>query len=194
MYKILTAIADDSFLAGNLRFKGGTCAAMRGLIDRFSVDLDFDLLDQKHNIATQKHLEQIFKKLELDITFPPPKNNDYEPVTLIEIDRILHCQTIPTMFANKLVSITDRYHKHGSIAGRDIFDIHTFFVKGFEFKEEIILERTGKTAAEFLKELKRFIEKHFTQTIIDQDLNTLLPYEKFKKLRKLLKQEVLAFF
>lgn len=221
MYKLLTAIADDSFLANNLRFKGGTCAAMRGFIERFSVDLDFDLIDQKQNLEIQKHLERIFQEFDLeikdhskkvpqyflkypgeikgrntiamDITFPPPKSNDYEPVSLIEIDRILHCHTIPTMFANKLVSITDRYQKHGSIAGRDIFDIHTFFMKGFELKEEIIMERTGKPATEFLWELKEFIIKNFTQTIIDQDLNTLLPYEKFKKLRTTLKREVLTF-
>ena len=43
MYRVLTAIADSSFLSRSLIFKGGTCAAMQGCLDRFSVDLDFDL-------------------------------------------------------------------------------------------------------------------------------------------------------
>lgn len=222
MYRLLSAIADDNFLIEKLRFKGGTCAAMRGLIERFSVDLDFDLLETKELDEIRSHLEKIFNKLdliiddqstkvpqyflkyknkpgqrntiELDITFPPPQNNEYEPVRFPEIDRIIHCQTIGTMFSNKLVSVIDRFKKHGSIAGRDIFDIHSFFINGYEYRAEIIKERTGKDAKIFMKELKKFIEKHFTQTIIDQDLNSLLSPEKFKHLRKILKQEVLLFF
>lgn len=219
MYRLLKAIADDTFLVENLRYKGGTCAAMRGLIERFSIDLDFDLFMPENLENVRQNLEKIFRKLELkiddqsakvpqyflkydnrpgerntielDITFPAPKSNDYEPVRFVEIDRILYCQTTATMFANKLVSVLDRFQKHRSVAGRDIFDIHTFLLAGYEYKEGIIEERTGKTAEQFLKDLKKFIEKHFTQTIIDQDLNVLLPKDKFQKIRKILKQEVL---
>lgn len=221
MYRILSAIADNTFLVANLRFKGGTCAAMRGLLDRFSVDLDFDVLNPARNTEIQQQLEKIFQKLDLEIkdhshkvpqyflkypaernkrntialdaTFPPPRSNDYEPVEFVEIDRILYCHTVPTMFANKLVSIIDRYNRHGSLAGRDIYDIHTFFLKGMKFKEEIIVERTGKNTRQFLSELHKFIERHFTQIIIDQDLNTLLEPGKLQKLRKILKKEVLMF-
>ena len=110
-----------------------------------------------------------------------------------ELDRILKCQTVETMFANKLLAVMGRYQKHGSVAGRDLFDIHSFLLKGFEFKKDIIEEVSGKSATAYLKELKIFIEKHFTQTIIDEDLNHLLPAEQFKKIRKTLKTEVLAF-
>ncbi|HIP71371.1 MAG TPA: hypothetical protein EYH05_08260, partial [Anaerolineae bacterium] len=41
--RLLTEILDDPYLAASLYFKGGTCAAMLGYLDRFSVDLDFDL-------------------------------------------------------------------------------------------------------------------------------------------------------
>jgi predicted nucleotidyltransferase component of viral defense system len=221
LYRLLSAIADDSFLTANLRFKGGTCASMRGIIDRFSIDLDFDLIDSSIRKDARVNLEKIFKKLglkisdqsknvpqyflkyenktgqrntlKLDITFPPPKSNDYEPVRFTEIDRIIHCHTIPTMFANKLVTVTDRQAKFGTIAGRDIFDIHTFFMKGFRYKPEIIEERTGKSASSYMQVLKDFIEKNVTQTIIDQDLNTLLPPELFKTVRGVLKREVVMF-
>ncbi|MFA4890763.1 MAG: nucleotidyl transferase AbiEii/AbiGii toxin family protein [Candidatus Gracilibacteria bacterium] len=221
LYRLLSAIADDAFLTANLRFKGGTCASMMGIIDRFSIDLDFDLIDSAVVPEMRVCLEKIFKKLDLkiedqskkvpqyflkyegagggrntlklDITFPPPKNNEYEPVRFTEIDRIIHCQTVSSMFANKLVTVIERFEKFGSIAGRDIFDIHTFFMKGFRYKPEIIEERTGKTAPEFLKILSDFIEKKVTQTVIDQDLNTLLPPERFRKIRGVLKNEVLMF-
>ena len=221
LYRLLSAIADDTFLVANLRFKGGTCAAMQNIIDRFSVDLDFDLLSEKEVPKIRKNLEKIFGELgleikdqskqvpqyflkyknkdgerntvRLDVTFPPPKANEYEPVRFHDIDRILYCQTIPTMFANKLVTVIDRFQKHGSIAGRDLYDLHTFFIKGYTYKPEIIEERTGKTVAAFLKTLRQFIEKRFTQTMIDQDLNVLMPAENFQRIRKILKQEVLMF-
>ena len=53
--RLLTEILDNSILSQNLYFKGGTCAAILGYLDRFSVDLDFDLtkisylLDDKNN-------------------------------------------------------------------------------------------------------------------------------------------------
>jgi predicted nucleotidyltransferase component of viral defense system len=221
LYRLLAKIADNPFLMEVLRFKGGTCASMRGIINRFSVDLDFDLVDSNKLTQTRKELENIFatlgleikdgssvvpqyflryknpsgrrNTLKLDITFPPPKNNEYEAVRFTEIDRIIYCHTIPTMFANKLVAIMERYKKYGSVSGRDIFDIHTFFMKGYKFKSEIIEERTGKSAQKFLHSLSTFIEKHVTQTVIDQDLNTLLPSKDFALDRKFLKDETLMF-
>jgi len=218
---LLTAIADDAFLVDNLRFKGGTCASMRDFLNRFSIDLDFDLLDEENVLEVRGHLELIFEKfgleikdqsqnvpqyflrylskgeerntLKLDVTFPAPRNNDYEPVRLEEIDRFIHCHTVPTMFANKLVALVDRFEKFGSIAGRDVFDIHSFFMQGFSYKKEIIEERTGKSVKEFLEELVSFVKKHVSQTVIDQDLNTLLPASDFRKIRKVLVQEVLGF-
>jgi len=97
------------------------------------------------------------------------------------------------MFANKLVSVTDRYNRHKKIAGRDIYDVHYFFSQGYEFKEEIIKERTGLGAKEYIKKLISFVEKNVAEDIINQDLNMLLPLEKFKKIRKTLKQDTLLF-
>lgn len=37
LYRILAGIFDSAFLADVLAFKGGTCAAMLGYLDRFSV-------------------------------------------------------------------------------------------------------------------------------------------------------------
>ena len=78
--RVLTAITDNAHLVTLLRFKGGTCAAMRGLIERFSVDLDFDLIEPEKNKEVQLEFEKIFKKLDLEIkdkshinvTFPAP--------------------------------------------------------------------------------------------------------------------------
>lgn len=221
LYKVLIEIADNNFLASQLRFKGGTAASMLGYIERFSVGLDFDLVDSSNLAKTRVNLEKVFKKLhlriddqsrmapqyflkyenlplerntvKLDVNFPSPKSNDYEARRFTEIDRIIYCQTIETMFANKLVALKARYDRNKSIAGRDLFDIWSFFFNGFGFKNEIIEERTGKTATQYLAELKDFIKNVVTQEAIDQDLNILLPPKNFQKIRKTLKQEVLFF-
>lgn len=222
LYRTLTGIYDDVFLANILYFKGGTCAALLGYLDRFSVDLDFDYVEDESLLPdTRKRLERIFNDigltiydvskvapryflkyeareherntLKIDVSIAPPKANKYESKRLHEIDRIITCQTSDTMMANKLVALTDRYERNEAIAGRDLYDIHHFFFKGFRYNEDVIRERTGKDIPQFFVDIIAFIERHITEDILNQDLNTLLPYEKFSRIRKVLKQETLLF-
>lgn len=221
LYRLLTAICDEPTLANNLSFKGGTCAAMLGFLNRFSVDLDFDYVGKQEELNLIKaKLENIFEKLgltikdksinvpqyflkypvadenqrntiEVDVSFPPPKNNIYQAVRFEEIDRVITCQTKETMFANKLVALIDRYERNGSIAGRDLYDIHYFFLRGFKYNQEVIKERRGTDVETFFEDLIKFIEDKITETILTQDLNFLLPPKEFSQIRKILKQEVL---
>ncbi len=131
--------------------------------------------------------------IKVDITFPAPKANIYEIIRLKEIDKIIKCQTIETMFANKLVAFIDRFEKNGSIAGRDLYDIHHYFLQGFGYNKQIINERRGIDDIKlFFKQLINFINKNVTQTIINQDLNTLLNRKKFQSIRKTIKNEVIV--
>ena len=220
LLRLLTAICENPLLSKKFGFKGGTCAAMRGFLNRFSVDLDFDLLSEKKEMPDiRSALEKIFVDLgleikdqsskipqyflkypvedssqrstiKLDISFPAPKANDYEMVQLPEIDRVVQCQTLETLVANKLITIIARYERTGKLAGRDIFDVHHFLFNGFSYKKEVILEqRREESLSIFFQKLIDFIEKHVTNTLIDQDLNHLLPGGEFQKIRKVLKQE-----
>jgi hypothetical protein len=78
------------------------------------------------------------------------------------------------------------------VAGRDLYDIHHFFVNGFSYLAPVIEERTGLPVRAHLSELANFIRTHVTQTIINEDLNTLLPDKKFQQIRKILIPETLA--
>ena len=89
--------------------------------------------------------------LKIDVTFPPPKSNVYESAAFSEINRVITCQTIETMFANKLVALIDRWEKNKSIAGRDIYDIHHFFIQGFGYNSDVINERTKRRSRIFFK-------------------------------------------
>lgn len=220
MFRVLMNILDDSFLAQNMYFKGGTCASMLGYLDRFSVDLDFDISEKQLEPKIRVRLEEIFEQggleikdkskntilyflkyesppnkrntLKIDAVGTPYENNKYEKKLLAEINRFAICQTEETIFSNKLVALVDRYEKQNSIASRDLYDIHHFLQKGFDFIPDLIEERREVSAVEYLKYLIGFIQDEVTQTVINQDLNLLLDYDKFKSIRKTLKQETIA--
>ncbi|MEK7550881.1 MAG: nucleotidyl transferase AbiEii/AbiGii toxin family protein [Patescibacteria group bacterium] len=221
LQRLLVAVVDNPVLSQTLYFKGGTAATMLGFLDRFSVDLDFDLKEGSDVSKVRKEFNKIFQNLDYKVEKGGDKslfftlkyqakdglrntikisafdgavkNNDYGLVKIGEIDRLVTCQTIETMFANKLVTVIDRYNRHKEVAGRDIYDIHYFSSQGYGFKEEIIKERTGLQSKEYIKKLIDFIEEKVTDKIITEDLNTLLPLPKFNKIRKVLKQETLMF-
>ncbi len=218
--KLLTAIVDDTYISQYIGFKGGTCAEMSGFLDRFSVDLDFDITKDIDETKFQSSINKIYSGLNLRLLtknsdffyifkYEAPENqrntlkmsfwkdlaksNEYEFRSLPDIDRLVKCQTLETMFANKLVAPIDRFEKHGEVVGRDIYDIYYFFTKNYKFKPEIIEERTSLSVNDYLKKLTKFIEKEITDRIIIEDLNTLLPLDRFTKVRKMLKKEVLMF-
>lgn len=222
LYRVLSALYDDPYLAQKLCFKGGTCAAMLGYLDRFSVDLDFDFVGEKQEIPTvQKHMKQVFTRLKLkiddqsrrapqyflkykspkeerntikiDVAFPSTKANKYEAVRFTQIDRIITCQTKDTMFANKLVALIGRHQKNGLIAGRDIYDIHHFFENGGQYNVDVLKERANKSLPKFFESLIKLIEHEVDDDLIARDINFLVPYEKFRVIRKFLKQETLMF-
>lgn len=222
MFRVLRAVADDAHLTKVLVFKGGTCASMRGFLDRFSVDLDFDYVGGADEMgATRTRLEKLFSNLGLTmkdssgevpqyfLKYPASDGerntlkfeattlasvaNKTEKVRLLDIDRVFSCQTIETMFAHKLVALVDRYERHGSIAGRDVYDIHHFFLNGVSYDTGVIQDRRGVPALAYLKDIRAFIVRRITDTIIDQDLNVLLSPDQFHKIRHILKEETLAF-
>lgn len=221
LLRTLTEIVDNPILQNSLYFKGGTCASMMGILDRFSVDLDFDLKVNVNKKELRQEFHKVFDKLgfslyqesqkalEFFLKYPNSpnqrntlkidaldfivKSNRYSPVFLPEINRTVNCQSQESIFANKMVAVKDRYDRNKSIAGRDIYDIHYFFLKNLKYSEPVIVERTGLQTKEYLKYLRDFIKEKMTQTLIDQDLNTLLPFEIYSKIRKTLREETLMF-
>ena len=220
MLRVLMNILDDRFLSKNLYFKGGTCSSLLGYLDRFSVDLDFDIRNKEFVDEIKNKMEKIFNNLGLEVKDSskntvqyylkyqapenlrntlkidaidiPYKSNEYEKTLLTEINRFVICQSKSTLFANKLVAVMDRYEKNKSIAGRDIYDIHSFFIQGFDINDAVIRERRDLDTNSYLKELLIFIEKNITETIINQDLNSLLELSTFNTIRKTLKDETLS--
>ncbi|MFH2085311.1 MAG: nucleotidyl transferase AbiEii/AbiGii toxin family protein [bacterium] len=219
LFRILAAILDNPYLAKNCYFKGGTAATMIGILDRFSVDLDFDLATEVKEAKIRSELEKLFIKLgypikeasqravqyllgydappnqrstiKIEMIGRPSESTRYETVYLQDIDHHATVQTVETMVASKLTTPHDRWTKHHNIAGRDLYDIYYFLTHNLPYSTELITEKSGLTVADFFIGLISFVERKFTQTIIDQDLNTLFDPMTFKKLRLHLKNDAL---
>jgi hypothetical protein len=91
------------------------------------------------------------------------------------------------------MALMERYERHKTVAGRDVYDIHYFFLTGQRYKPEIILERTGQNPQQFFTKLKEFVEKRVTSDLLVQDLGFLLTADKMRFVKNGLLQQTKVF-
>ncbi len=178
LLKILKDIYTDTFLGPLFGFKGGTATYFFYNLNRFSVDLDFDLLDEKKEQEVFQKIESIIKKYgdikdkrnkKYTLFFLLSYSNETQNIK-IEINKrnfgsqyeVKNYLGIPMlvmrredMFAHKLVAMTER----NKIANRDIYDIHFFLDNNWGINREIVEKRTGMDFNDYLKKCIKFIEK-----------------------------------
>ncbi|EKE28358.1 MAG: hypothetical protein ACD_3C00071G0008 [uncultured bacterium (gcode 4)] len=160
LYQILKEIFESDF-AKNIAFKWWTACYFLYNLDRFSTDLDFDIISGNEDL--DENIIGILKKywdikkgnkiilsywkdednIKIDISRKIWKNNIYEIKNFYWTD--MKVQSKGTIFANKLVALTERN------TNRDIYDIYFFFKNNWDINDEIITERTWKTKKELLE-------------------------------------------
>lgn len=168
MFKIIKDIY-NSDIWKNLAFKWWTSCYFLYSLDRFSTDLDFDLLNP--NIEIDNDLINILKKywtlkiwnkivlsywekdvnIKIDVNRKIWKNNSYEFVNFYWTT--IKVQDKSTIFANKLVALVERH------TNRDIYDVYFMFLNIFDINEEVIFERTWKSKKELFIQIKQKLEK-----------------------------------
>lgn len=177
LIKILKDIYTDSSLGPLLGFKGGTAAYLFYDLDRFSVDLDFDLLDETKEQEVFDKVENIAKEygtikektnkkhtLFILLSYSEEAQNikveinkrsfgsQYEVKNYLGISMLVMRRE--DMFAHKLVAMTER----GKTANRDIFDVHFFLKSNWDINREIVEKRTEMKFANYLKKCIKFVE------------------------------------
>lgn len=181
MARILKDIYGDVEISSSLGFKGGTAAYFFYKLPRFSVDLDFDLL----NDTSEKSKKLIFSKIEnilkqygiikekrvkrwtiffllsygaedhnikIEIS-TRSHNNQYEIKEYLGIAMLAAKKE--TLFAGKLAALTGRKN----IAMRDVYDIYFFAKNSWDIDGEIIKFWTGHNAKECLSKSVEALEK-----------------------------------
>ncbi len=168
--QLLLDIFSDVRLSSLLAFKGGTSLMMFYGLNRFSTDLDFNLLDEAQMEFVHKILRGILlkygtiddeaikfygsilvlnygvgeRKLKVEVSVRQ-YDNHYEKKSLLNTD--MNVMTVPDMFAHKLCALGER------VTPRDIFDVWFFLSKRCEVNENIVSLRTGKNIAQYIMDM-----------------------------------------
>lgn len=200
MVQILKDIYMDIELVNFLGFKGGTAMMFFYDLPRFSVDLDFNLINiEKEGIVYSKVREILLnygtisdeakkfygplivlnygtgeRKLKVEIS-NRIFDNHYEIKNLLGINIKVMVQK--DMFAHKLCALLDR----NVIANRDIFDCWFFMQKKTPVNKSIIESRMGMPYADYLQkcidQLESISDKgllHGMGEILDNDMKKLV--------------------
>ena len=213
LVKILKDIYSNPILGNVLGFKGGTAANLFYGLNRFSVDLDFDLLDESKEDYVFEEIRKILenygevreaRKKRFNL-FYLLSYNQKEPTAQnikIEINRrnfnsqyelknylgiTMKVMVKEDMLAHKLVAAYERLGK----TNRDLFDVWFFLKIDWPINKNIIEERTGMEFSDFLNKLIQSIEK-LPQRGILAGMGELLD-EKTKNWVKLHLKEDLLF-
>jgi predicted nucleotidyltransferase component of viral defense system len=184
MGQVLKDIYTDVSISPLLGFKGGTCAYFFYNLPRFSVDLDFDLLE-----VTKENQKMVFEKVVAILSKYGEIKDQYikrftvfallsygdddhnikveinvrqlaeNMKALYELKEYLGISMLAAkpdyLFAGKLAALTLRTET----AMRDIFDIQYFAKNHWDINAEVVKNLTGKTVKEYLPNCLTFIEK-----------------------------------
>ncbi len=183
--QILKDISLDTHLSPFLGFKGGTAVYMFYGLDRFSVDLDFDLLDDTQEDLVFEHIKKILvsygtlkeaHKKRYSLFFLLSYESKTHNVK-VEVNRrpfgskfeIKSYLGIPMkvmvqedMFAHKLVAMMERMGK----TNRDIYDVWFFLKNRWPIRWEIAEQRTKMSAKKFLTHCIATLEKFSDRNIL----------------------------
>lgn len=208
---ILKDIYTDNTIGPVLGFKGGTAAYLFYELDRFSVDLDFDLIDLDKE-------EYVFERIERILTFYGKiktrrrkhftiffelSYGDEDHNIKVEINRrsfgsayevasyfgiSMKVMTREDMFANKIVAMYERLGR----TNRDIYDVWFFYQNNWPINKAIVEQRTKMTFREFLATCIEMLEKISDRTIL-AGMGELLDVKQKAWVKAKLKTETLFF-
>lgn len=186
LLQILKDIYSDTSIAPHLGFKGGTAALLFYGLNRNSVDLDFDLLDESKEAEVFEKIQKItasygtvsdshIKKFNLlnVISYAPGAQkikvevnrrnfkSRYELKTLLGISMLVMVRE--DMFANKLMAMYERIGK----TSRDVFDVYFFAKNNWPINRQLVEERAKMPFKDVLAKCTELLEKMNNRHILD---------------------------
>jgi predicted nucleotidyltransferase component of viral defense system len=206
---ILKSVFSDE-IGQFLAFKGGTLAYFCFGLDRFSTDIDLDLVDSsKEQLILEKMREllplhgeiknetlgkllhrRMFRydersmNIKVELNKRSLTHNDYE-IQMIE-NTSMRCMTRESSIANKLLALSERFYN------RDLYDVHYFFKHNFPFKEELIQDRSGISTKTLIQNLITELPKHFTANSVLAGLGDVLTDKQKARVKPHLLDETIA--
>lgn len=215
MLQILKDIYSDIELANALGFKGGTALMFFYNLNRFSVDLDFNLIatDKEEHVyqkirsillkygtifdEAKKYFGPIIvlnygvgeRKLKVEIS-NRQFDNHYERKNLLGIN--MKVMVASDMFAHKLCALLDR----NELTNRDIFDTHFFLTQRTPINRSIVETRMNMPFDKYIEKCIACLENTSDKGMLN-GLGELMDEESKKFVRTKLRVEtidLLRFF
>jgi len=212
LIKILKDIYTDTAIGPILGFKGGTAAYLFYGLKRFSVDLDFDLLDPEKEDFVFERIRKILeaygtvkkadkKRFNLFYVLSYANKAEGAQNIKVEINRrdfgsryevksylgiSMKVMVQEDMVAHKLVAMYERLGK----TNRDIFDARYFLQNDWPINKEIVEKRTKMSFKDFLKKCIGLLEKIKERHIL-AGMGELLEEETKAWAKKNLKKDLL---
>ena len=210
--RILKNIYTDNSLGPLLGFKGGTAVYLFYNLNRFSVDLDFDLLEQEKEDYVFEKIEKIIsayghiktkRKKHYTLFFELSYANEDHNIK-VEINRrnfgshyeVKSYFGIPMkvmvqedMFAHKIVAMYERLER----TNRDIFDVWFFLQNNWPINKELVEKRVNMPFKEFLSKCVEKLEKLPKRSIL-AGMGELLDKKQKAWAKKSLKEDVIFLF
>jgi predicted nucleotidyltransferase component of viral defense system len=200
MRKIISATFSSS-IAPYLAFKGGTLAYFCYNLDRYSTDIDIDLLNlQKeqevidmithilsdigeiksfvvgkylHRWMFRYDLESTNIKVELNKRVSPYNKYDTQIIDGISVP----CMERTSMATNKLLALGERYYN------RDLYDTHFFLTQGYQFDENIITERTGLSLQSLITHIIKELPQQYAEDTILAGMGDVLTEQQKSRVK-----------
>ncbi len=186
LFQILKDIFTDTTISPFLGLKGGTAASMFYGLDRFSVDLDFDLLSESqedsifarlneiarnHGVLKETHKKRfnLFILLSYEDKARHIKievnrrqfGSKYEIRTYLGVS--MQVMVIEDMFAHKMMAMYEWLGK----TSRDIYDVWFFLKSRFPINKEIVEKRAQMPFDQFISQCIARLEKMDNRKILD---------------------------
>lgn len=208
LFQILKDIYSDTTIAPLLGFKGGTAALMFFELSRFSVDLDFDLLDpirnESSNGASESKEDYIFERIEqIAKKYGSIKEMERKRFNLlfvlsyedkarkikIEINRRAfgsRYELKTNLGVSMLVMVKEDTFAHKLMAmhervgktSRDIYDVWFFLEHRWPINKMIVEKRAGMTFPELMQKCIEQLEKMNNRNILDGLGDLLTEHQK----------------
>ena len=210
LMQILKDIYSDIELANCLGFKGGTALMFFYDLPRFSVDLDFNLLNPAKEKTVYEKVRTILSKqgtifdeamkfygpiIVLDYGIGERKlkveisnrqwNNRYEIKNLLGIN--MQVMVASDMFAHKLCAMLDR----GEVTNRDIFDSWFFMQKQTPINKDIVETRMEMPLADYIQKCIGHLESMSDRGMLN-GLGELMDEDIKKFVRSKLRTETIS--
>ncbi len=182
----------SSTLKNDLAFKWWTLAYFLYNLDRFSTDIDLDLLDSTKEQQCIQIIQNILvlhgdiknetlgntihrwifrydetnMNIKIECNKRVREHNRYHIQTIHDKDIL--CMDPSSIITNKLVALSERRY------ARDLYDIHFFLQKGRKLNDSLIQERTSQNTQELIQAIIEELPKYFQPQHILHGLGEVL--------------------